>query len=62
MHGKVVDMFYFPLWNGTLPNWLPIWGGQDAEFFRFIFNFADASISVAMFFIVTRYLLGKKKQ
>lgn len=58
MHGKVVDMFYFPLWSGTLPTWLPFWGGQDSEFFRFIFNFADASISVGMFLIIVRYLFS----
>jgi signal peptidase II len=31
-HGKVVDMFYFPFWKGSLPNWLPIWGGNDFTF------------------------------
>ncbi len=45
LHGKVVDMFYFPIWNGTFPNWLPIWGGEEFQFFRPIFNFADAAIS-----------------
>jgi signal peptidase II len=45
LHGRVVDMFYFPIWNGTFPTWLPIWGGEDFQFFRPIFNFADFSIS-----------------
>ncbi len=53
LHGKVVDMFYFPLWQGKLPTWLPFWGGEEAEFFRPVFNFADAAISVGVFFIVT---------
>ncbi len=45
MFGCVVDMFYFPLVNGHFPSWVPIWGGEDFQFFRPIFNFADASIS-----------------
>lgn len=46
LHGKVVDMLYFPIIDTTLPSWIPIWGGKDVLFFRFIFNLADASISV----------------
>lgn len=46
LHGNVVDMLYFPIIrNATFPVWLPFWGGQDFEFFRPIFNLADASIS-----------------
>lgn len=45
LHGRVVDMFYFPIWNGHFPSWLPIWGGEEFQFFRPIFNFADFSIS-----------------
>jgi signal peptidase II len=48
LHGRVVDMFYFPLYEGRFPEWLPIWGGEDFQFFRPIFNFADASISVGV--------------
>jgi signal peptidase II len=48
LHGRVVDMFYFPLYEGHFPDWLPIWGGEDFQFFRPIFNFADASISVGV--------------
>ncbi|MCX7728223.1 MAG: lipoprotein signal peptidase [Bacteroidia bacterium] len=48
MYGKVVDMFYFPLFSGTFPKWFPIWGGEDFLFFRPIFNFADASITVGV--------------
>lgn len=50
-HGKVVDMFYFPLIESTFPEWLPIWGGEDFIFFRPIFNVADAAISVGVFFL-----------
>jgi signal peptidase II len=52
MHGCVVDMFYFPLINGHFPDWLPIWGGEDFQFFRPIFNFADASISAGVISII----------
>lgn len=41
LHGRVVDMFYFPIWNGTI-------FGEEFQFFRHIFNFADASISVGV--------------
>lgn len=47
-HGKVVDMFYFPIWKGYLPEWLPIWGGNHFTFFNAIFNVADVAISVGV--------------
>jgi signal peptidase II len=46
LHGKVVDMFYFPFFSFTWPSWMPFLGGSQFEFFKYIFNFADASISV----------------
>jgi len=46
--GNVVDMFSFPLFHGTFPNWFPVWGGEDFTFFSAIFNFADACISVGV--------------
>jgi signal peptidase II len=53
LHGKVVDMFYFPIIkNATFPTWLPIWGGQNFEFFSPVFNLADASISVGVIAIL----------
>ena len=52
MYGCVVDMFYFPIINGHFPNWVPFWGGEDFQFFRPIFNFADASISVGVGLII----------
>ena len=36
LHGKVVDMLYFPLFSGTFPEWMPFVGGEDFLFFRFI--------------------------
>ncbi|WP_298265739.1 lipoprotein signal peptidase [uncultured Lutibacter sp.] len=47
-HGKVVDMLYFPIWNGNLPEWFPIWGGKPFTFFNAIFNIADTAISTAV--------------
>lgn len=48
LFGKVVDMFYFPLFKGYLPEWLPIWGGDYFVFFRPVFNLADTAISVGV--------------
>ncbi len=44
-HGKVVDMLYFPMWKGTLPEWL---GGSNFTFFNAIFNVADTAISIGV--------------
>jgi len=52
MYGCVVDMFYFPIVNGHFPEWFPIWGGEDFQFFRPIFNFADAAISGGVIIII----------
>jgi signal peptidase II len=52
MFGCVVDMFYFPIVNTHFPSWFPIWGGEDFQFFRPIFNLADASISVGVMIIL----------
>lgn len=48
MTGKVVDMLHFPLIDTQLPEWLPIWGGDDYLFFSPVFNFADSCISVGV--------------
>lgn len=55
LHGKVVDMFYFPLFEGTFPQWLPIWGGEDYLFFRPIFNLADSAITVGIVVLLIFY-------
>jgi signal peptidase II len=47
-HGEVVDMFYFPMWEGFLPSWLPFWGGKHFTFFNAIFNVADVAISTGV--------------
>jgi signal peptidase II len=49
LQGKVVDMFYFPMiQNAHFPSWFPIWGGEEFEFFRPVFNIADAAISTGV--------------
>lgn len=55
LHGKVVDMFYFPILRGTYPDWLPLVGGNDFLFFRPVFNFADSAISVGIFILIVFY-------
>ncbi len=52
LHGKVVDMFYFPVLHGTYPSWFPLWGNEDFLFFRPVFNLADASISIGVILMV----------
>lgn len=51
-HGRVVDMLYFPILKGTFPTWFPVWGGEPFEFFRPVFNLADAAISVGVITIL----------
>ena len=57
LHGKVVDMFYFPLLEGNFPGWLPFWGGDHYVFFRPVFNVADSAITVG----ITLILLFQRK-
>lgn len=58
LHGKVVDMFYFPIIQTTWPEWVPYFGGSEYVFFSPVFNFADACIS----FGVVALLLFYRKQ
>lgn len=50
-HGQVIDMFYIDIWEGILPEWIPLFGGQYYSFWP-IFNIADASIFVGVFIIL----------
>jgi signal peptidase II len=52
LHGKVVDMLYFPVLKGFYPTWFPFWGGTDFIFFRPVFNIADSSITVGVFILI----------
>ncbi len=57
LHGRVVDMFYFPIINTTWPEWSPIKPGESFIFFRPVFNIADSAITCGVFTI----LLFQKK-
>ena len=57
LHGRVVDMLYFPIIQSNWPNWMPVVGGDSFEFFSPIFNIADASISVG---VITLLLFQKR--
>lgn len=52
LHGKVVDMLYFPIINSTWPQWMPWVGGRDFTFFSPVFNLADSYITVAVFYLL----------
>ncbi|WP_034042042.1 lipoprotein signal peptidase [Wocania ichthyoenteri] len=52
LHGKVVDMLYFPLWKGYLPEWLPFFGGDYFTFFEPVFNIADMAISTGFIMLI----------
>ncbi|MDP2336340.1 MAG: lipoprotein signal peptidase [Bacteroidota bacterium] len=67
LHGRVVDMFYFPLFSGVYPVWVPFAGGSEFQFFRPVFNVADSSISIGIFSIILFYRkqfnkLGEKEE
>jgi len=62
-HGQVVDMFYFPLWTGFLPEWIPFKGGDYFIFFRPVFNIADAFVFVGFAVLLlfqNRFLADQK--
>jgi len=50
--GNVVDMFQFPLFTWTWPDWIPSIGGNDFTFFEPVFNIADSSISIGIFLMI----------
>ena len=52
LHGKVVDMLYFPLFQINLPQWLPLYGGQRFNFFEPVFNVADMAISTGFLMLI----------
>ncbi len=55
LHGWVVDMLHFPLINTTIPEWVPLFGGNPFRFFRPVFNIADTSISTGVIGILLFY-------
>jgi signal peptidase II len=52
LHGKVVDMLYFPVIKGQYPGWFPFWGGNEFIFFRPVFNIADSAITIGVFILI----------
>lgn len=64
LHGRVVDMLYFPLIEGHFPAWFPFWGSESFIFFRPVFNIADASITIGVVLIIifqSRFFRDAKK-
>jgi signal peptidase II len=63
LYGKVVDMFYFPFWEGVLPEWVPFIGGEMFTFFQYIFNPADSFIfiGVTLLFVFSKQAFPKEE-
>lgn len=55
LHGRVVDMFYFPIIDTTIPGWFPFWANNELVFFRPVFNIADSSITTGILIILLFY-------
>lgn len=52
LHGSVVDMLYFPIFQGHFPSWVPFWGTEEFIFFRPVFNIADSSITTGVILLI----------
>lgn len=52
LHGKVVDMLYFPILETRYPDWLPFVGGDEFIFFRPVFNIADSAITIGVLALI----------
>jgi signal peptidase II len=65
LHGKVVDMLYFPLIRGNFPQWFPLWPGEEFIFFRPVFNLADSAITTGVFILLIfqkKFFAHEKKE
>jgi signal peptidase II len=63
LHGKVVDMLYFPFFESNFPSWLPVIGGDKFSFFNAVFNVADMAIStgVGILLVFNKKAFGEEK-
>lgn len=52
LHGRVVDMLYFPIIEGHFPSWFPLWANEEFLFFRPVFNIADSAITIGVVLIL----------
>ena len=62
LYGRVVDMFYFPLFRFDWPEWVPFVGGDEFEFFNAIFNIADAAITIGIAILIVYYLMQERSK
>jgi len=65
LHGKVVDMLYFPVIETKFPMWFPFYGGEEFVFFRPIFNIADSSITIGVLMLILfqrKLFISQKEQ
>lgn len=62
LHGSVVDMLYFPLFEVDFPEWLPFYSGKRFYFFEPVFNVADVAISTGfvMLLVFNKKVFRKK--
>lgn len=60
LHGKVVDMLYFPIAEGYYPDWFPFWSGEPYQFFRPVFNVADMAISCGVTLVLILHVFFSK--
>src|SRR3546814_5679624 len=64
LHGRVVDMLYFPIVQGYYPDWMPFWRGEPFIFFRPVFNIADSSLSIGVILILifqTKFFAAERR-
>jgi signal peptidase II len=52
LHGRVVDMLYFPIIESHYPAWMPVAGGEEFIFFRPVFNIADSAITTGVLILI----------
>ncbi|MCX7607365.1 MAG: signal peptidase II [Bacteroidia bacterium] len=56
--GHVVDFIYVDIWQGVVPDWVPLWGGEYMALWP-IFNIADSCISIGVVWLLLLHLRRK---